>query len=1382
MTYTIQFSKYALRVVFLLLFLLLFGATVFSLIKPSSIQAACYCVDPVGDSCRCTLSVMGARAINPSAASFCFNVAGDPTTPAGGYGEEICCDTDYEANTYWSIINPVCGSATETIPYCSWRYSEEGHQHNDITCWGTQWAEGGNIPPSTFGTLEPWTLPGPVQFNNFSAGPPTNIHTCESNIFCCGSKHQNGTSFCSSDGVPAATPCEPQNTEIVPPDWCGLFLEGAISCNETGGEFHTFRPYPKSPCDPVAHELAPFCGNTLNLTDGFGIEKHWTFTPPDSFAWTYWYSSDTADPGCVTDDEGNISCPIPEGECVPSSNDGYEICTFFIGGRKVEFFIFLEGAFLPIMGNTELVVHSGPPLPANTDTLTDAQKVNEYVSWYLNGITNNPTEYGIPGCLPYGTACDNPNDCCTGHCALGFLGYTCSLPPSIISVPSDPDDIGVYQEYVEKVVNYSGPLRKLLPHRIQRDIASSEVEDAYGSVNEGANIRHNQLAGCVFNLLNNPLDWGKVVECYHNSGASESQVRLADTSSSFMEDRDEDRLPPREEDFDSAVDWVFAFRVWRGQICLLLPLPPGIFGDEIQLGFCFNNPFALDAYSELFFHIPLSSTEDRIGLVDVVGAGFRPMPISNNPNEGHRIIDSNVMDLFDDSRTPFSRLYFSHMQETSELADSLQKTYSAKNEPLVTAVTNVQPPLWCDVSEVRSNPGDNLFPEPMRGVIEYSSEVDCRFVAYDPDDPNPTGALCILAGASCVDPADIVGETCCVNYGSMDCDSSLGEFCGGDCRSNTWDIGVFLPPYDCGGFDPADPDFSCQVGCLTCESASWSDNCPPGFQCARNDSCSPDDDATLPVERCDTAVMISLETETKTPKADEVWSRLVAGEKGVFKKIFPKIELGSPIEAIWDIPASSPVTIWSPFLDSVGNPAAGRDIPELYFSHIGGIHQYFLKCVQTALRPKGFGEPCLSGSPGTGGMFYCACNPPIDYTFCMEQHPDINLAIRGYEQISGNLNYIDDFHPAGSPLLDPNAPQLNTLLEGEARPNTTTLYQVNNWDWNNNTRGGPIERPIDLPGHLNFATLVGFATFAGQGVYVPVSGYDIGGGYEVSVLYATSSSIALKYTGEDDMAYGYGLHLENFDVNQEILDEYNRLNAEGRYELPALCAGKRIGSARDFEIRVAIRDTGSFMDPRWVNDWWPNDNIAVEDNCEIRRMEPTRDCIMPPPGTPGSPGSPSSCALGTGFCSVSNLQSTFGSEADNASRICQRESGSSPTALNDDCLWCSDGIDNDGDGLLDYNDPDCDEAPPGYAVGLFQINIHPLTGRCPGAWTVDPTKPDEWCEVANQSILDNCVSELENPDYNIQRAYQIGGCTSSGCNWCPWLAAWPQYCNLADCP
>lgn len=213
---------------------------------------------------------------------------------------------------------------------------------------------------------------------------------------------------------------------------------------------------------------------------------------------------------------------------------------------------------------------------------------------------------------------------------------------------------------------------------------------------------------------------------------------------------------------------------------------------------------------------------------------------------------------------------------------------------------------------------------------------------------------------------------------------------------------------------------------------------------------------------------------------------------------------------------------------------------------------------------------------------FAACNPPQDYSSCPERHPDLNLQVRGYKEIPGSPNLIPFSHH-----IDPTLPpQLSTLLEGNPTPNISSLYQVYDWNWETNTKGDLIQRPIDLPSQFDLATLVGFSTQNDQAILVPNSGYDIGQGYETIVLYATANSITLEYTLEDSVATGYTLHLENFRVDPGLLALYNRLNQEGRDELPALIAGEKIGEAIGNEILVSIRDRGSFMDPRWLNDWW----------------------------------------------------------------------------------------------------------------------------------------------------------------------------------------------------
>ena len=224
------------------------------------------------------------------------------------------------------------------------------------------------------------------------------------------------------------------------------------------------------------------------------------------------------------------------------------------------------------------------------------------------------------------------------------------------------------------------------------------------------------------------------------------------------------------------------------------------------------------------------------------------------------------------------------------------------------------------------------------------------------------------------------------------------------------------------------------------------------------------------------------------------------------------------------------------------------------------------------------------------------CEPPNDYSNCLV---DWNLDVRGYESISGYPGLIDFHHDT-----DTKAPQLSTLIEKNPRPTVTSLYQVYNWNQTNTTRVGLWQRPPDLPPQFDFATLVGFGTTPGQAILVPDSGYNIGGGYEVMVLFANSNSITLKYTREETISWGYTIYLKNFSVDPEILSFYNQLNQAGRKKLPILCAGQKVGEATGSEIQVAVVDTGSFMDPRWQNDWWQHAASATTHECPLISTEP----------------------------------------------------------------------------------------------------------------------------------------------------------------------------------
>jgi hypothetical protein len=196
-------------------------------------------------------------------------------------------------------------------------------------------------------------------------------------------------------------------------------------------------------------------------------------------------------------------------------------------------------------------------------------------------------------------------------------------------------------------------------------------------------------------------------------------------------------------------------------------------------------------------------------------------------------------------------------------------------------------------------------------------------------------------------------------------------------------------------------------------------------------------------------------------------------------------------------------------------------------------------------------------------------------TSSAETHPDINLAVRGYTPTLAFLGLVD----LGDTSND--GPQLAGLFSIPHLPSFTDLYQVYDWDWTNKRRGAPIDDPA--------VSLADLAAVPGEPIRVPDRmgpGTFIGGNYKVLVLYASPDRLTLKYTSEDDMVAGYGLHLENVCVDANLLALYQQLNSAGRHQLPALRAGQAIGRARSDHIGVAVRDTGAFMDPRSHYDWW----------------------------------------------------------------------------------------------------------------------------------------------------------------------------------------------------
>jgi len=217
-------------------------------------------------------------------------------------------------------------------------------------------------------------------------------------------------------------------------------------------------------------------------------------------------------------------------------------------------------------------------------------------------------------------------------------------------------------------------------------------------------------------------------------------------------------------------------------------------------------------------------------------------------------------------------------------------------------------------------------------------------------------------------------------------------------------------------------------------------------------------------------------------------------------------------------------------------------------------------------------------------------SPPTDRPAA--QHADLNLALRGYTPTTGTLGLVDISGP-----IDGRGPKLYSLFAEDRVPEFTSVSQVNTWDWATNSRGVPIPYPP--------VTLAGMRVTPDEILRVPHSEYNIGARmripgrgffldapgddpnkFEVLVLYATSERITLKYTREDNVISGYTIHIENICVAPALLRLYDDWNDRGRGQLPALKQEQAIGRALGSELGIAIRDNGTFMDPRSRKDWW----------------------------------------------------------------------------------------------------------------------------------------------------------------------------------------------------
>lgn len=219
------------------------------------------------------------------------------------------------------------------------------------------------------------------------------------------------------------------------------------------------------------------------------------------------------------------------------------------------------------------------------------------------------------------------------------------------------------------------------------------------------------------------------------------------------------------------------------------------------------------------------------------------------------------------------------------------------------------------------------------------------------------------------------------------------------------------------------------------------------------------------------------------------------------------------------------------------------------------VHQMFMPIAAGNPQP----PPLDCNVPNTDYVALSIAGDPL--TVDPETNPVINLGYRGYWKVNEPLRLVEY-----GPVWDARAPQFSGLFGDRRTPVFTTTYQTDptpNW-------------PV---------TVLGMKARRGETIFTPDSGYDIGDGYEYLVMYAGESDLTL-HIGREDEFFGYVIHIDGVCTDPDLLALYRRHHAEGRRSLPALRGHQAFGVAAATEIQIAIRDSGSLMDPRSRNDWW----------------------------------------------------------------------------------------------------------------------------------------------------------------------------------------------------
>jgi hypothetical protein len=237
-------------------------------------------------------------------------------------------------------------------------------------------------------------------------------------------------------------------------------------------------------------------------------------------------------------------------------------------------------------------------------------------------------------------------------------------------------------------------------------------------------------------------------------------------------------------------------------------------------------------------------------------------------------------------------------------------------------------------------------------------------------------------------------------------------------------------------------------------------------------------------------------------------------------------------------------------------------------------------------------KPTVSPTPSTGSFAGCPTTSNQSYSAMGAEHnpsdlligpadqsPEINLRLRGFTEVNEGTGFIGrggDMYG----LDDQMPPQISSLYGGPV-PKIIKTYRIYEWDFDSKKSGAPNTATPNFKVHM-----IGLAATPGQPLVGLKAGRSIGGGNVFMTLYATKTDIVFTHSNSDTLMGGYLFFFLDICVDPNLLAAYQSADAAGRGSLPVIATGQVFGYAGNTDVKVSIRDTMSFMDERYNEDWW----------------------------------------------------------------------------------------------------------------------------------------------------------------------------------------------------